>query len=137
MGTKGGPGKIQHQHRTPSSHLNHLFLCLVLGGCVGIKVHQTPPALIKKPGDKVQLVCTHNLSEYRVILWYQQAAGQTDMKYIGHVNYKDVTMEESYKQNFNISGDLSTSDTKNVSLVFKPTGAQDSAVYYCAASVAQ
>ncbi|XP_030591298.1 uncharacterized protein LOC115784280 [Archocentrus centrarchus] len=83
------------------------------GGCVGIKVHQTPPALIKKPGDKVQLVCTHNLSEYRVILWYQQAAGQTDMKYIGHVNYKDVTMEESYKQNFNISGDLSTSVSSN------------------------
>lgn len=87
--------------------------------CVGI--HQTPPALIKKPDDMVQLVCTHNLTEYRVMLWYQQPAGQTDMKCIGYINYRDVTVEETYKQNFEISGDLSTSDIKNVSLIIQLT----------------
>lgn len=103
--------------------------------CVGI--HQTPPALIKKPDDMVQLVCTHNLTEYRVMLWYQQPAGQTDMKCIGYINYRDVTVEETYKQNFEISGDLSTSNIKNVSLIIQLTGAQDSAVYYCAARFAR
>lgn len=105
--------------------------------CVGIEIQQTPPALVKEPNDVVQLVCTCNLTEYRVMLWYQQPAGQADMKCIGYVNYRDVTVEETYKQNFIISGDLSTSDIKNVSLIIQLTGAQDSAVYYCAARFAR
>lgn len=106
------------------------------GDCLGIEVHQTPPALIQSPGDKVQLVCTHEQTDYRVMLWYRQPPGQTDMILIGYVNYNDVKMEKSYERQFNISGDLSGSDAKNVSLIFQLTGAEDSAEYYCAAHYA-
>ncbi len=114
-----------------------MSLFLFLGGCLGIEVHQTPSALIRSPGDKIQLVCTHKQTDYRVMLWYQQPPGQTDMKLIGHVNYNNVIMEKSYEQQFNISGDLSLNDAKNVSLIFQLTGAEDSAVYYCAARYAR
>lgn len=106
------------------------------GGCLGIEIHQDPSALIRSPGDKVHLVCTHEQTEYRVMLWYQQPPGQTDMKLIGYVNYNDVSVEEPYKQQFTISGDLSRSDAKNVSLIFQ-LAAEDSAVYYCAARYAR
>ncbi|KAK2832839.1 hypothetical protein Q5P01_016728 [Channa striata] len=104
---------------------------------LGIEVHQSPPALIRSSGDKVQLFCTHMEIEYRVMLWYQQPPGQAHLKLIGLVDYSTVSMEEPYKQQFNISGDLSRNDAKNVSLLFQPTGAGDSAVYYCAARFAR
>lgn len=103
------------------------------GCCLGIVVHQSPPALVQSPGDKVQLVCTHGQTDYRTMLWYQQPPGQTDMKLIGYVDYSTVYMEKQYEQQFNISGDLSQNDAKNVSLLFLLTEAGDSGVYYCAA----
>ncbi|XP_056256765.1 uncharacterized protein LOC130184768 [Seriola aureovittata] len=69
--------------------------------------HTTPPALIRSLGDKVQLVCTHGQTDYRVMLWYQQPPGQTDMKLIGYLNYYEVKMEKPYEQHFSIHGDLS------------------------------
>uniref|UniRef100_A0A3B4TQW4 Ig-like domain-containing protein n=1 Tax=Seriola dumerili TaxID=41447 RepID=A0A3B4TQW4_SERDU len=98
-------------------------------------VHQTPPALIRSLGDKVQLVCTHGQTDYRVMLWYQQPPGQTEIKLIGYLNYYEVKMEKPYEQHFSIHGDLSKNDAKNVSLIFSLTGDEDSAVYYCAASL--
>lgn len=43
------------------------------------------------PGDKVQPLCTHRQSDYRVMLWYQ--------KLIGY-NNNDVLMEKPYEQHF-------------------------------------
>ncbi len=70
------------------------------------------------------------------MLWYQRSPGDTAMKLIGYLNGDAVTMEESYKDNFNIAGDLGGSTAKNGSLIIK-LGAEHSAVYYCAASKAR
>lgn len=130
FGNVFNPCVVHHKIKNVS-----LFLCP--GGCLGIEVHQTPSDLIWSPDDKVQLVCTHELMDYRVMLWYQQPPGETDVKLIGYLNYKNVVMEKPYEQKFNISGDLSLNDAKRVSLIFQPTGAEDSAMYYCAASYAR
>lgn len=71
------------------------------------------------------------------MLWYQQPPGDTAMKLIGYLYSKDVTMEELYKNNFNISGDLTGNTAKKSSLIVKLTGEEQNAVYYCAAREAQ
>ena len=67
------------------------------------------------------------------MLWYQRSPGETAMKLIGHLYFKDETMEDPYKENFYITGDLSGTTAKNGSLIIKAVGQEDSAVYYCAA----
>lgn len=104
----------------------------------GVQVHQSPSALVRKPGDDVQLVCTHERVDFRVMLWYLQPPGHTAIKLIGSVEYDTKTYEESYERNFNISGDLSRNTAKNVSLhIVDVKQSEHSAVYYCAARQAQ
>uniref|UniRef100_A0AAQ4RPS7 Immunoglobulin V-set domain-containing protein n=1 Tax=Gasterosteus aculeatus aculeatus TaxID=481459 RepID=A0AAQ4RPS7_GASAC len=81
-----------------------LFCCLA--GCLGLDVRQSVSDLIMKPGDEEQISCSHDRTDYRVMLWYQQSPGDTAMKLIGYLHYKAPTMEESYKDHFIISGDL-------------------------------
>ena len=71
------------------------------------------------------------------MLWYQRSPGDTAMKLIGYLNFKDVIMEETYKEQFNITGDLSGNTAKNGSLLVPTPGQQHSAVYYCAAREAR
>lgn len=72
-----------------------------------------------------------------MMLWYQRPPGETAMKLIGYLYHKQVTMEDQYKSNFIISGDLTGSTAKNSSLIANTAQQEDSAVYYCAASKAQ
>lgn len=67
--------------------------------------------------------------------WYQRSPGDTAMKLIGYLYFKDVTMENQYKGDFNISGDLSGNAEKKGYL--QTSGPNKTAVYYCAASLAQ
>lgn len=113
-------------------------LCLFLGVSLGVKVYQTPTALIRNPGDKVQLVCTHGKTDYTVMQWYQKPPGDRALKRIGHVNYGSIAHEESYKEHFNITGDLSGDSAKNISLfIVNLKAPEHTAVYYCAASYAR
>ncbi|KAJ4921227.1 hypothetical protein JOQ06_021915 [Pogonophryne albipinna] len=59
-----------------------LFGCLA-GVSLGLDVRQSPSELIKPPGDKVQISCSHDRTDYRVILWYQRSPGDTALKLIG------------------------------------------------------
>uniref|UniRef100_A0AAZ3S372 Ig-like domain-containing protein n=1 Tax=Oncorhynchus tshawytscha TaxID=74940 RepID=A0AAZ3S372_ONCTS len=100
------------------------------------KVHQTPTAILKGPEDKVNLTCSHTDPNYYMILWYQQSAQNTALKLIGYVRYTSPTVEDSFKGRFDVSGDATTN--KMAYLHFpKVTEAEDSAVYFCAASEAQ
>ncbi|KAJ4920258.1 hypothetical protein JOQ06_021893 [Pogonophryne albipinna] len=92
-----------------------LPFCLT-GICVSLDVRQSP-SLIKRPGDKVQISCSHDKTDYTLMLWYQRSPGDTALKLIGYLYYQAVTMEEPYKESFNISGDLS--GVKNGSLTVK------------------
>lgn len=68
--------------------------------------------------------------------WYQRPPGDTAMKLIGFLNFKAVTKEKAYEEDFNISGDLGGDAKKNGSLIIQVKGTEHSAVYYCAASKA-
>ncbi|TWW72563.1 hypothetical protein D4764_16G0010600 [Takifugu flavidus] len=113
-----------------------LILLFLTGVCLGVDVRQSVSDLLTKPGDKVQIFCSHDKTDYRVMLWYQRSPADTAMKLVGYLNVGDVTMEEEYKQNFNLSGDLSGTKAKNGSLMIHITGREEGAVYYCGASEA-
>lgn len=102
------------------------------GVCLSLEVRQFPD-VIRKPGYRVQISCSHNKTDYRVMLWYQRLPGDTAMRLIGYLYYNDATMEDPYKQDFNISGDLRVNEKKESSLVVNTAGEGHTAVYYCAA----
>ncbi|XP_036928135.1 uncharacterized protein LOC119004910 [Acanthopagrus latus] len=106
--------------------------------CLGVEVHQTPPALIGRPGDKVQLVCSHKKTDFYLMQWYQKSPGDRALKRIGHVLHNNREYEESFREDFNITGDMSGTTAKNGSLfIYNLKAPEHSAVYYCAASDAQ
>ena len=110
---------------------------LSIGVCLGVEVTQTPRELLRRPGDKVQLVCTHGKTDYTLMLWYQKSPGDRALRLIGHVNYDKTDHEESFKEHFKITGDLTGQTAKNGSLFINDLKAPEhSAVYYCAASYA-
>uniref|UniRef100_A0A3P8SCW4 Ig-like domain-containing protein n=1 Tax=Amphiprion percula TaxID=161767 RepID=A0A3P8SCW4_AMPPE len=101
---------------------------------LGVEVHQSPSDFLTKPGEEVQIFCSHNKTDYFQMLWYQRSPGETAMKLIGYLYHNSPTMEEQYKDNFNIIGDLRGSSKKNGSLKIQVVGPEQGAVYYCAAS---
>ncbi|KAJ0008673.1 hypothetical protein NQD34_016088 [Periophthalmus magnuspinnatus] len=116
-----------------------IYFCLfflMTDGCLGLQVHQSVSNVIKKPNEKVQIYCTHEKTDYRLMLWYQQPSGDTAMKLIGYLHYEAVTMENQYETLCSISGDLGGTTTKNGSLSVQLEGPEQSGVYFCAASQA-
>lgn len=109
----------------------------VLGVSLGIEVHQSSSDIVAKASDKVQIFCSHDKTDYRMMFWYQQSPGDTAMKLIGFLNYVAVTLEEQYRDLFSITGNLGGDSAKNGSLTIQVKGREHSAVYYCAASKAQ
>ena len=94
------------------------------------------PEFIRKPGDGAELFCMHGETDYRVMLWYQQSAGQRDLSLIGHVNYKTSNVENVFIKYFKLSGDLS-GDLINSSLLVQLKDLEKSGLYYCAARLAR
>uniref|UniRef100_A0A3Q3WHT5 Ig-like domain-containing protein n=1 Tax=Mola mola TaxID=94237 RepID=A0A3Q3WHT5_MOLML len=99
-----------------------------------LRVHQSPSDIITEPDAREQISCSHDKTDHRLMLWYQRSPRDTALKLIGYLNYQSVTMEEPYKDNFTISGDLSGDKAKKVSLITNVTGFEHTAVYYCATS---
>ncbi|PWA29576.1 hypothetical protein CCH79_00007864 [Gambusia affinis] len=115
--------------------MNPVFILSYLAGVsLCVEVSQSPSDLITRAGYKVQIFCTYDKTDYRVTLWYQRPAGDSAMNLLGYLSYKDATMEETYKKDFNISGDLSVNTLKNASLTISAAEEKHSAFYFCAAS---
>ena len=67
--------------------------------------------------------------------WFQKSSGARDLKRIGHVYYSSIEQEQTFKEHFKITGDMSANTAKNGSLFIVDLKAPDhNAVYYCAAS---
>uniref|UniRef100_A0A3Q1J8S4 Immunoglobulin V-set domain-containing protein n=1 Tax=Anabas testudineus TaxID=64144 RepID=A0A3Q1J8S4_ANATE len=96
-----------------------LFLAVGLG----VEVYQTPPALLRRPGDTVQLVCSHGKTDYYVMYWYQKSPGDRALKRIGHT---------AFKSRFSVKGDGEKSADLHI---LNPTHPEDSGEYFGAASV--
>lgn len=97
------------------------------------QVRQAPKEMLLKSEDPVTLSCSHNISNYYMILWYEKLKGDTSLNLIGHVLYKSVSVESQYTNQFTISGD----GEDNSKLHFKPNATGRTIVYFCAASKAQ
>ncbi|KAM9354570.1 T cell receptor beta chain MC.7.G5-like isoform 6-T6 [Pholidichthys leucotaenia] len=111
-----------------------LIFCFLSGVCLGLEVHQSPSNIIRQPDENMHIFCTHTKTDYYMMLWYQQASGDTAMKLIGYLYHKEATGEEPYKDDFQIVGDLSGNTEKNASLKVNRVKQAHTAVYYCAAN---
>ncbi len=115
-------------------------MSLFVGFSLGVQVHQSPPAVIRKAGGDVQLFCTHGQSNYRVMLWYQKTPGDTALKLIGYgyAQFNNDSVEEPFRKHFKLAGDLSGDEIKNGSLsIFGLRAREHTATYLCAAREAQ
>lgn len=97
-------------------------------------VQQTPTALIKHHGDEVQINCSHSNTNFEMIQWYKQSAGENDMALIGYVRFSSATVENQFKETYNVAGDGNSLAHLHIP---KLSRSEDSAVYFCAASKAQ
>ncbi|KAK7904140.1 hypothetical protein WMY93_016747 [Mugilogobius chulae] len=61
-------------------------------------IHQSPSFVYKNPGEQVQLVCSHEKTDYTLMYWYQKSPGDLAMKRIGHINYGSYDYDESFKE---------------------------------------
>lgn len=102
---------------------------------MSVDVHQMPPDVLRRPGEDVQVFCSHEKTDYRLMYWFQKLPSGRELRRIGHVNYEKVYLEKSFTQHFNMTGDMSGNEPKNGSLLIASLRASDhSAMYYCAAS---
>lgn len=108
-----------------------MFLSFHTGDSLSTKVHQAPSSIITSPDVSPLINCNHSISLYDTILWYQRPVGDSALKLIGFIQYTRRTMEDKFKDHFNITGDGSTKAQLHV---LKPRQPQDSGMYYCAAS---
>uniref|UniRef100_A0A3B5LC14 Ig-like domain-containing protein n=1 Tax=Xiphophorus couchianus TaxID=32473 RepID=A0A3B5LC14_9TELE len=73
--------------------------------------------------------CSHSISGYYVILWYQKPIGGSALKLIGYIANTSPTLEKEFEDRFTISGDGS----KESELEVQELQPEDSSMYYCAA----
>ncbi|MGH0170832.1 UNVERIFIED_CONTAM: hypothetical protein FKN15_059607 [Acipenser sinensis] len=67
-------------------------------------VRQSPPSLFESPGNSAELQCSHNITNYEQMYWYQQSQ-KGALHLIGYLNYEDVNPEENFKERFKLTGD--------------------------------
>uniref|UniRef100_A0A667YGF6 Ig-like domain-containing protein n=1 Tax=Myripristis murdjan TaxID=586833 RepID=A0A667YGF6_9TELE len=90
-------------------------------------VHQTPADMYKKPGEEVQLNCSHDIQDYERILWYKQLKNEK-IQFLGYIyggsGYPEPGQKYSAVKTVVESGALTVKDLQP----------EDSAVYFCAVS---
>lgn len=92
-------------------------------------IHQTPKDLIKNSGQSEELHCSHS-SSYNVMLWYKQKRGES-LELLGYLVGSSDTVEDKFENKISLDGDAN----KNSVLKLERLSADDSAVYFCAASI--
>lgn len=117
--------------------LSSLLWFSLFGVGLSVKVHQTPSVVFKNPGETVQVICTHERTDYIMMHWYQKPYGDLSLKRIGHIYYDDKDYDDAFKKHFTFEGDLSGETAKKASMSITDLQPEHSAVYYCAASDAQ
>ena len=96
------------------------------------QVNQSPPEHLINPDGHFNLSCSHQISGYYVILWYQRSPGDTALKLIGYISNTSPTVEKSFQSHFNVSGN----GRKTAYLhILKARHPEDSGEYFAAASM--
>lgn len=110
-----------------------MFVWLFLAELSGNNIHQTPSELIRDPNQEVLMKCSHSNSNFDMIQWYKESAGENKMLLVGYARFSSVVVEDQFKDSFKVSGDGGSLS----SLQIEKCRSEDSAVYFCAASEAQ
>ncbi len=114
----------------------HVLLCaphplLVCVVCSPV-IQQSPKHLLQTVEEKeAKLFCRHGDSSYQYLYWYQQKSIGGSLDLIGMLNYGAATEEEKFKPRFNITGHAK----ENAFLHISSISVEDSAIYFCAASL--
>ncbi|KAM3597436.1 uncharacterized protein V6R79_004518 [Siganus canaliculatus] len=95
------------------------------------KVQQTPRAVFKAAGEKVQIHCNHSDTDLIMILWYKQSRQTHDMTLIGYVRWNSVTVENPFNDTYAVSGSGTSSSSLHIM-----SRERDSTWYFCVASYA-
>uniref|UniRef100_A0A3B5L4A9 Ig-like domain-containing protein n=1 Tax=Xiphophorus couchianus TaxID=32473 RepID=A0A3B5L4A9_9TELE len=93
-------------------------------------VQQDPPAILGTLQGPATITCSHSVSTFNVILWYQKPTGGSALQLVGHTLYENPTVEPEFNGRFSIKGDGS----KKSELRVEKLQPEDSSIYYCAAS---
>lgn len=104
----------------------YLLFSLSIASVLSKAVFQTPQDLLKNVEDTAVLYCSHNVTDYNLILWYKMSSSGSEMKYLGNIFVETPNPEES---RINLSGDGRSKGSMSIPSL----SLQDSAVYFCAA----
>ncbi len=113
----------------------HWLLCaphpLVVCMVCSLVIQQSPKHLLRTMQEKeAKLSCHHGDSSYPYMYWYQQKSNGGSLELIGMLTYESISLEGKFKSRFALSGHA----TKYVFLLISNISADDSTVYFCAAS---
>lgn len=107
-----------------------LLFTFTTGPSLCTRVQQVPSSILGSLHGETTISCNHSESAYNVILWYQKPRGDSALKLIGYILYGNPTIEDGFQESFKISGDGSVKSQLEV----EKLKAEDSGIYYCAAS---
>ena len=102
------------------------------GSTLATNVNQTPTEKFKNASETLELQCLHSIPSYNVILWYKQTHGGT-LTLLGYLYTSPGTIEPEFSGKVKMDGDPNTN--KKNSLTISNLLLNDSAVYFCAASL--
>ncbi|XP_053192292.1 M1-specific T cell receptor beta chain-like [Scomber japonicus] len=107
------------------------YTILVSGSSLSDQVHQTPAHMYKKPGEQVNISCSHSIQSYNRILWYKQLKDRRQLDFLGYM-MGDSGLPET-GSGVNITG--SANKDQNCTLTVEGLKLNSSAVYFCAARI--
>src|SRR4029434_8461589 len=102
------------------------------GSTLATNVNQTPSDKFKNANETLELQCFHTIPSYNRILWYKQTHGGT-LTLLGYLYTSPGTIEPEFSGKVEMDGDPNTN--KKNSLTISNLLLNDSAVYFCAASL--
>lgn len=109
-------------------------MCLHLVSLAGyslVNVKQPERLLLVEPGKPVVLTCDQDASNYYYMYWYQHKAGKGMKLMVLSMDVKSENMEADFKDKWH----LTRPSVFNSSLHLKESKEEDSATYFCAASM--
>lgn len=111
-----------------------LLFGFFVGFSLGVQIHQSP-SVIKKADANVEILCKHEKSDYRVMLWYQKRRGETALKLVGYgyAKFNNDSVEEPFRKHFKLSGDLEGEKKHSLLTIINLKPLEHTATYFCAA----
>ena len=96
------------------------------------KVDQNPSEVIQDLGQSETIQCSHDISNYNVILWYKNTEKRS-LQLLGYITVTKGNTEPGFNDKIQLDGDATTN--KKASVTLKNLTSDDTGVYFCAASL--